>query len=103
MAAINAFSRAYFEIPPTTRAYMTASVLTTLAVQLEIISPFQLYFNPKLIFGNHQVSDCSYLIKAKELSQQSQLNPATLIILTLASLIPHHHLHELSTSSPNTI
>lgn len=35
---------------------MAASVVTTMAVQLEIISPFQLYFNPKLIFNSHQVS-----------------------------------------------
>lgn len=56
MAALNAFARAFWEMPPITRVYMTASVLTTFAVQLEIISPFQLYFNPKLIFGSHQVS-----------------------------------------------
>ena len=56
MAAINAFVRAFWEMPPITRMYLAASVATTLAVQLEIISPFQLYFNPKLIFGSHQVS-----------------------------------------------
>jgi len=39
-----------------TRMYMAASVATTLGVQLEIISPFQLYFNPKLIVESHQVS-----------------------------------------------
>lgn len=54
MAALNAFARAYWDMPPITRIYMSASVATTLAVQLEIISPFQLYFNPKLIFGAHQ-------------------------------------------------
>lgn len=55
MAALNAFARAFWDMPPVTRMYMTASVMTTVAVQLEIISPFQLYFNPKLIFRNHQV------------------------------------------------
>lgn len=55
MAALNALARAYWEMPPVTRIYMTASVLTTIAVQLELVSPFQLYFNPKLIFGAHQV------------------------------------------------
>ncbi|MEQ2203983.1 hypothetical protein XENOCAPTIV_006179, partial [Xenoophorus captivus] len=42
-------------IPVVTRAYTTACVLTTAAVQLEIITPFQLYFNPDLILRNYQV------------------------------------------------
>ena len=40
---------AYLEMPPVTRAYTTACVLTTLAVQMDIVSPFQLYYNPVLI------------------------------------------------------
>lgn len=55
MEGLNALNRAFWEMPPITRIYMAASVATTFAVQLEIISPFQLYFNPKLIFGSHQV------------------------------------------------
>lgn len=43
------------QIPVITRAYTTACVLTTVAVQLELISPFQLYFNPILIFHHWQV------------------------------------------------
>uniref|UniRef100_A0A8C0U4Q9 Derlin n=1 Tax=Cyanistes caeruleus TaxID=156563 RepID=A0A8C0U4Q9_CYACU len=42
-------------VPPVTRAYTTACVLTTAAVQLELITPFQLYFNPELIFKHFQV------------------------------------------------
>ena len=45
----NYLSQAYLEMPPVTRVYTTACVITTLAVQLEIVSPFQLYFNPLLI------------------------------------------------------
>lgn len=56
MAALNAFAHAFWEMPPITRTYVTASVLTTFLVQLELISPFQIYFNPKLIFGSYQVS-----------------------------------------------
>lgn len=56
MEGLNALSRAFWEMPTITRIYMAASVATTMAVQLEIISPFQLYFNPKLIFGSYQVS-----------------------------------------------
>lgn len=62
MAAINAFVHAFWEMPPVTRMYMTASVLTTFLVQLEIISPFQLYFNPKLIFGSYQVSKIAMML-----------------------------------------
>ncbi|XP_018333543.1 derlin-2-like isoform X2 [Agrilus planipennis] len=39
----------YLNMPPVTRAYTTACVITTIAVQLELASPFQLYFNPTLI------------------------------------------------------
>ncbi|XP_034508918.1 derlin-2-like isoform X6 [Ailuropoda melanoleuca] len=46
----------YLQIPPVSRAYTTACVLTTAAVQLELITPFQLYFNPELIFKHFQVS-----------------------------------------------
>ena len=42
-------------MPPVTRAYTTACVLTTMSVQLELLSPFQLYFNPILIWRNLQV------------------------------------------------
>ena len=45
----------YLEMPPVTRAYTTACVITTLAVQLEVVSPFQLYYNPVLITRNYQL------------------------------------------------
>ncbi|MBN3291091.1 DERL2 protein, partial [Polypterus senegalus] len=45
----------YLQIPIVTRAYTTACVVTTAAVQLEIITPFQLYFNPDLIFSKFQI------------------------------------------------
>lgn len=41
-------------MPVVTRAYTTACVITTIAVQLELVSPFQLYFNPILIFKQYQ-------------------------------------------------
>jgi Derlin-2/3 len=53
--AYQTFSQEYFQIPPVTRAYTTACVLTTLAVQLDVVSPFQLYFNPILVWRNFQV------------------------------------------------
>ncbi|XP_027701505.1 derlin-3-like [Vombatus ursinus] len=46
----------FWQVPAVTRAYTAACVLTTAAVQLELISPFQLYFNPDLIFRKFQVT-----------------------------------------------
>ncbi|XP_056677139.1 derlin-3 isoform X4 [Monodelphis domestica] len=44
----------FWQVPAVTRAYTSACVLTTAAVQLELITPFQLYFNPELIFRKFQ-------------------------------------------------
>ncbi|KAG8011746.1 Derlin-2 [Nibea albiflora] len=51
----HSFTQEYFQIPVVTRAYTTACVLTTAAVQLEVITPFQIYFNPDLIIRRYQV------------------------------------------------
>ncbi|KAK6625142.1 hypothetical protein RUM43_005433 [Polyplax serrata] len=53
--AYQTFRQEYLQIPVVTRAYTTACVITTVAVQLELVSPFQLYFNPTLIFHQYQV------------------------------------------------
>ncbi|XP_002724059.1 derlin-3 isoform X1 [Oryctolagus cuniculus] len=45
----------FLQVPAVTRAYTAACVLTTAAVQLELLSPFQLYFNPHLVFRKLQV------------------------------------------------
>ncbi|KRY38484.1 Derlin-2 [Trichinella spiralis] len=47
--------REYMDIPVVTRVYITACVVTTLAVQLDIVAPFDLYFNPWLIISKFQV------------------------------------------------
>ncbi|KAK2170330.1 hypothetical protein LSH36_3g13031 [Paralvinella palmiformis] len=53
--AYHTFQQEYWQMPPITRSYTTACVLTTLAVQLDLITPFQLYFNPDLIFRHFQL------------------------------------------------
>lgn len=45
----------FMQVPPVTRAYVATCVLTTLAIQLDIVTPYQLYFNPELIFKNFQI------------------------------------------------
>ena len=49
------FEQWYFEIPIVTRCYLTASVLTTAACYFDIISPFSLYLNYRLIFEKYEV------------------------------------------------
>lgn len=45
----------YNEIPIVSRLYLTSSFLTTAACALDLISPFSLYFNFKLIFHKGQL------------------------------------------------
>ena len=75
LAMAASFRDEYFLIPFVTRTYTTMCVFTTIAVvslynivcvtctfiifsclqQLDIITPFQLYFNPALIFKHYQL------------------------------------------------
>eukprot|EP00117_Sycon_ciliatum_P021860 scpid96677/ scgid3961/ Derlin-2; Degradation in endoplasmic reticulum protein 2; Der1-like protein 2; F-LAN-1; F-LANa &gt; Derlin-2; Degradation in endoplasmic reticulum protein 2; Der1-like protein 2 len=45
----------YMAIPPVTRAYTTACLITTILVQVEFVTPLQLYFNPYLTFRELQL------------------------------------------------
>ncbi|RHZ90090.1 hypothetical protein Glove_8g40 [Diversispora epigaea] len=44
----------YYEVPIITRTYVTAAFLTSLAVQVGLVNPFQLYFNFDKIFYDRQ-------------------------------------------------
>ncbi|CAL1713168.1 unnamed protein product [Somion occarium] len=43
------------QIPPITRAWLALSVLTSVAVQCQIVTPLQLYFSYKSAFVNFQI------------------------------------------------
>lgn len=45
----------YLDIPIVSRTYLTASFVTTAACALELVSPFSLYYNFKLIFHEGEV------------------------------------------------
>ncbi|KAM9329914.1 derlin-3 [Gastrophryne carolinensis] len=45
----------YRHIPTVTRAYTAACLITTAAVEVDIVTPFHLYFNPELIFKKLQI------------------------------------------------
>ena len=47
----------YNDIPIVSKVYLTLSFITTAACALDLISPFSLYFNYKLIVTKGQVSD----------------------------------------------
>ncbi|XP_070390763.1 derlin-3 isoform X3 [Dermacentor albipictus] len=59
--ALRMLTQEFMQVPVITRTYTAACVLTTAAVvssgieHLDIISPFQLYFNPTLIIKHYQV------------------------------------------------
>ena len=42
------------EVPLITRIYLTSSLVTTAACSLELVSPFSLYFNLRLVFVKAQ-------------------------------------------------
>ena len=45
----------YHEIPVVSRMYLTASVATTAACALDLVSPFSLYYNYSLIYHEGQI------------------------------------------------
>ncbi|CAB0029719.1 unnamed protein product [Trichogramma brassicae] len=53
--AFQTIRQEYIHMPVVTRAYTTACIVTSLAVQLDVVSPFQLYFNPILIGKQYQI------------------------------------------------
>ncbi|KAK6917306.1 Derlin [Dillenia turbinata] len=44
----------YKQMPIITRSYLTAAVVTTIGCSLDIISPYHLYLNPKLVVKQYQ-------------------------------------------------
>ncbi|RLN41702.1 derlin-2 [Panicum miliaceum] len=45
----------YRQMPIITRSYLTAAVVTTVGCTLEIISPYHLYLNPKLVVQQYEI------------------------------------------------
>ncbi|KAL1537353.1 derlin-2.2-like [Salvia divinorum] len=45
----------YKQMPIITRSYLTAAILTTIGCSLDIISPYDLYLNPKLVLKQYQI------------------------------------------------
>ncbi|XP_073154927.1 derlin-2.2 [Henckelia pumila] len=45
----------YKQMPIITRSYLTAAIVTTIGCSLDIISPYDLYLNPKLVVKHYQI------------------------------------------------
>ncbi|KAL0353245.1 UNVERIFIED_CONTAM: Derlin-2.2 [Sesamum angustifolium] len=45
----------YKQMPIITRSYLTAAIVTTIGCSLDIISPYDLYLNPRLVVKHYQV------------------------------------------------
>ena len=45
----------YYAVPPITRAYVTGAIVVTGSCTLELVSPFSLYFNLRLVFVKLQL------------------------------------------------
>ncbi|URE08657.1 hypothetical protein MUK42_23577 [Musa troglodytarum] len=45
----------YKQMPLITRSYLTAAVATTLGCSIEILSPYSLYLNPKLVLQQYEI------------------------------------------------
>ncbi|XP_017778046.1 PREDICTED: derlin-2 [Nicrophorus vespilloides] len=52
--AYQSFLNEYMKIPLVTRVYTTACVVTSLLVQLDLVTPFQLYYNYMLVWKHGQ-------------------------------------------------
>lgn len=82
MEFANAFFRWFWDdTPPVTRTYILASSLVSIAIQLEFLSPFQLYYNPTLIFRHYQVSRNKYCTRPKWTSRSIAHNRYYIIVL----------------------
>lgn len=45
----------YKQMPIITRSYLTAAIVTTVSCTLDIISPYHLYLNPKLVLRHYEI------------------------------------------------
>ncbi len=45
----------FYEMPPCTRWWTTATVATSILVQCEVLTPFQLFYSWKAVWGKNQV------------------------------------------------
>lgn len=55
MAELNMLEQWYYEVPPVTRVWTTAAVVTSILVQCQIVTPYQLFYSSVSVWGKSQV------------------------------------------------
>jgi Derlin-2/3 len=55
MAELNVLEQWYYDVPIVTRVWTTAAVLTSVLVQCQVVTPFQLFFSISSVWGKRQV------------------------------------------------
>jgi hypothetical protein len=55
MAEINTLEQWYYDVPIVTRVWTTAAVITSVLVQCQVVTPFQLFFSVSSVFRKRQV------------------------------------------------
>lgn len=54
MAELNTLEQWYYDVPIVTRVWTTAAVLTSVLVQCQIVTPFQLFYSPASVWQKRQ-------------------------------------------------
>lgn len=57
MADVNQLEQWYYDVPIVTRVWTTAAVITSVLVQCQVVTPFQLFFSVSSVWGKRQVRE----------------------------------------------
>lgn len=89
----------FYEMPVCTRWWTAATVATSLLVQCQIITPFQLFYSFRAVFVKNQV--CT---RVPNMSKGLQAERTTLILMTMMMLVlaVTHHIRLLRPSVPRS-
>ena len=72
MAELGTLEQWYYDVPIVTRVWTTASVLTSVLVQCQVVSPFQLFFSFSSVWYKRQVSSSPQHPTTTQLKKQPQ-------------------------------
>lgn len=75
----------FYEMPVCTRAWTTATVLTSVLVQCKVLTPFQLFYSVRAVFLKNQVWSRLLLFLAALLTSQTVLAPPHDVLLLRTS------------------
>lgn len=59
MAELNTLEQWYYDVPIVTRVWTTAAVVTSVLVQCQVVTPFQLFYSFSSVWSKKQVGSLS--------------------------------------------